>query len=685
MLNLPCAIAINSTQHYSISDETKVKVDFYLKKLKEKMQETKNNLITNSTIEKVEEKRTEVTTNSISKNKNEVSPQSLVFWCQAPMEKKSIDDSVERKDPTEYNRYWFMHNKGYLKIWIITEGSITATVRTKVDDYGVGDEIVCSIQTDRKDGNILYSCGGEIEETGQIWVTVGYYWYDYFQDDVIDYTFVHSVSKQDSTSHTITAITDPPNSEIEFYGEGEYSEGAYAHICTPQRTWFERWHISGCEIIQESTAGLTLKVKNTDCLLTAMMNTCKKDSDCGTSKWVRNQYCWNGNIVRRWKQYTCNNPDTTYSSCSQAEELKTIKTCAHGCSHDTDDCIGVNPIPPIPKKECSVSSQCGKNKLLKKDYCKNNNVYWKFKEYYCSSKGKCGNAIVEHRVEICSNGCSNGECKQNGETSGGTNFCSLYHKCAEGKGDCDNDSDCKEGLICGENNGAKYGYDSSTDVCISSEKKDYTTHNYSEFTTPVLKLKYSSGRVNTLGSGTEAGWDYNITTKGEFEYGAFNGAPCGDLIMNQFWIPTITTIIEAKHQTNGDEIYRKLKMGTYLYEYGKETCWIITEQDEDEKYLTCKTHCGKNFKEVLETQLILAPHYSFHLNSAIIDKMATHYETYKWITNEDEALMAIIIGASTTIIGIYIAKRAFAPLACFVLAPLSGGTIGGLICAGTLI
>ena len=41
------------------------------------------------------------------------------------------------------------------------------------------------------------------------------------------------------------------------------------------------------------------------------------------------------------------------------------------------------------------------------------------------------------------------------------NCCSYYHRCDEGEGDCDRDSDCSGSLVCGNNNcrGGRYGMD----------------------------------------------------------------------------------------------------------------------------------------------------------------------------------------------------------------------------------
>ena len=45
--------------------------------------------------------------------------------------------------------------------------------------------------------------------------------------------------------------------------------------------------------------------------------------------------------------------------------------------------------------------------------------------------------------------------------------CNPGSPCAFGEGDCDYDSDCKSGLICGDNLGAEFGYDDwSCDICV---------------------------------------------------------------------------------------------------------------------------------------------------------------------------------------------------------------------------
>ncbi len=49
---------------------------------------------------------------------------------------------------------------------------------------------------------------------------------------------------------------------------------------------------------------------------------------------------------------------------------------------------------------------------------------------------------------------------------GAFNYCASDCLCQEGEGSCDSDAECDAGLVCGENQGAVYGYDWWLEVCI---------------------------------------------------------------------------------------------------------------------------------------------------------------------------------------------------------------------------
>ena len=49
---------------------------------------------------------------------------------------------------------------------------------------------------------------------------------------------------------------------------------------------------------------------------------------------------------------------------------------------------------------------------------------------------------------------------------GGSQYCSL-NLCEAGEGDCDSDSECSSGLECARDNGPRFGFSSTTDVCVA--------------------------------------------------------------------------------------------------------------------------------------------------------------------------------------------------------------------------
>ena len=54
--------------------------------------------------------------------------------------------------------------------------------------------------------------------------------------------------------------------------------------------------------------------------------------------------------------------------------------------------------------------------------------------------------------------------------SGEDHCCTPYNKCAADEGDCDSDSDCQDGLVCGKNNCPdKPGFEKGDDCCEPSK------------------------------------------------------------------------------------------------------------------------------------------------------------------------------------------------------------------------
>lgn len=63
--------------------------------------------------------------------------------------------------------------------------------------------------------------------------------------------------------------------------------------------------------------------------------TCSRNSDCGIDNWTGSPFCQSNNVYQNYITYTCNNPGTTSSSCSNATTAKLKQTCTNGCTNGT--------------------------------------------------------------------------------------------------------------------------------------------------------------------------------------------------------------------------------------------------------------------------------------------------------------------------------------------------------------
>lgn len=66
--------------------------------------------------------------------------------------------------------------------------------------------------------------------------------------------------------------------------------------------------------------------------------------------------------------------------------------------------------------ECCSDSDCKEDGYVGGRYCKNNNVYKKYRDHYCYSN-ECGYKDTEELIEQCSNVCQDGECVTEPEVS----------------------------------------------------------------------------------------------------------------------------------------------------------------------------------------------------------------------------------------------------------------------------
>jgi hypothetical protein len=161
-----------------------------------------------------------------------------------------------------------------------------------------------------------------------------------------------------------------------------YNKGCASGACTASTTT-EKQTVSTC------TNGCTNGTCNTVTIV------CSTNAQCGTNDWVSGtNTCTNDDVYQNFKTYTCNNPGTPQSSCSNATALQ-MKT----------DCFD------------TAYGSWGAN------YCSGSNVV-KSRDVYnkgCAS-GACTSSTTSEvqTVQACANGCTNGTC------NGGTVTTQVY-------------------------------------------------------------------------------------------------------------------------------------------------------------------------------------------------------------------------------------------------------------------
>jgi uncharacterized repeat protein (TIGR01451 family) len=138
--------------------------------------------------------------------------------------------------------------------------------------------------------------------------------------------------------------------------------------------------------------------------------TCSSNSQCGTSGWVGNPTCQNGDVYQDYKTYTCSNPGTGNSSCSNTTEFKKKSDCTGNQTCNNGSCVNI---------VCNTNTDCGDNAYVDSPSCYNGNVWQNYKTWTCSNGGTasayCSNKTEYKLKNTCSNSqtCSGGSCEQN--------------------------------------------------------------------------------------------------------------------------------------------------------------------------------------------------------------------------------------------------------------------------------
>ncbi|MFH0832222.1 MAG: hypothetical protein V1900_00670 [Candidatus Aenigmatarchaeota archaeon] len=192
-------------------------------------------------------------------------------------------------------------------------------------------------------------------------------------------------------------------------------------------------------------------------------------SDCDRSDgYVGSRYCSGNNVYQKYRDYYCSG-----NSCTYSESEKSIEYCSNGCSNGycnsqcttCQSCSGTD-------NSCGVYPNC--NNCNNNDgytgsrFCSGNNVYQKYRDYYCSGNG-CTYSETDKLVETCSSTCSNGQCQTCQTCSGTDTSCGVSPNCV--------DCNAKDGFIdskyCFNNNVYQTyrDYSCSGTTCIERDEK----------------------------------------------------------------------------------------------------------------------------------------------------------------------------------------------------------------------
>ncbi|MCX6719900.1 MAG: hypothetical protein NTV36_02225, partial [Candidatus Staskawiczbacteria bacterium] len=141
---------------------------------------------------------------------------------------------------------------------------------------------------------------------------------------------------------------------------------------------------------------------------------CNTNSECGINGLTGDQFCFNGDAYRKFRAFTCNNPGTVSSSCSHADTNQLIANCTSGQTCSGGSCMSVN---------CSTNSDCGTNGLIGDAFCKNGDVYKKFRTFTCNNAGtsnsSCSHSDADQKTTDCTTNqtCSGDHCVDNNQNT----------------------------------------------------------------------------------------------------------------------------------------------------------------------------------------------------------------------------------------------------------------------------
>ena len=162
---------------------------------------------------------------------------------------------------------------------------------------------------------------------------------------------------------------------------------------------------------------------------------CNNDDDCNND-FFSDKYCSENKVVKDLHDFSC---DTNSYTCQEIVTISTVEMCSDSCVNGM--CVDV---------QCRKNSDCGEDKFIGDKFCKNGDVYQKFKSFMCVDQGTINSSCKDNLNDVLIEECSYDETCGNG-------------KCT--KVECNDDDDCNSDFFtnnyCSENNVVKDFHDFS--------------------------------------------------------------------------------------------------------------------------------------------------------------------------------------------------------------------------------
>jgi len=112
---------------------------------------------------------------------------------------------------------------------------------------------------------------------------------------------------------------------------------------------------------------------------------CEESIDCGTDDYVGDYFCSEGNKVKNFETFACNNPGEEDSYCNSDIEEVIIDECEFGC---------VDGMCVIPS--CEEDSDCDDADDYTEDSCVNpgtDDSYCEYEDILCVANSDCGDSF----------------------------------------------------------------------------------------------------------------------------------------------------------------------------------------------------------------------------------------------------------------------------------------------------